>query len=75
MSVHLIKDSLDIPATLRRIADRIEEGDLPNTTATLILDSEVFHLGVCISDDAAACQTVFDCNYAVSLLMSGAIRK
>lgn len=71
-NVQLLKESMDIPGTLRRIADDIEAGELPNKTATLILDRSVFHMGLCVSDDAAACRVVFDCNYAIGLLMAAA---
>ena len=66
-----IKASINVPATLRLIADQIESGDLdvPGDVGTLILNTEVFHIGKHISDERAAMQVVWDCTFAIAKLM------
>ena len=73
--VEPIKASMHVPTALRRIADQIDRGDLdvPGDVGTLILNSEIFHIGRHIADDRAAMQTVWDCVFGVAKLMHGAL--
>ena len=74
-NVVFLRNSMDIPNTLRSIADGIDSGEYSNTTATLILGSDVFALGATVSDEAASCRTVFDCSYAITLLTSASVER
>lgn len=69
-----IKASINVPASLRLIADQIESGELnvPGDVGTLILNAEVFHIGRHISDERAAMQAVWDCTFAIAKLMRAA---
>lgn len=57
-------------AGLRAIADQIESGQIDCDRVTLVIGSEVFHLG---TDDAHAAQAaVFDLNVGLHKMMLGA---
>ena len=64
-----IKDSIDIPKALRSIADSVESGDFLGETCTVVLDTEVFHLG-CVHDEQAARDAVWNLSYGIHKLMS-----
>ena len=64
----------DVAQTLRRIADRIDEGEFAGETATLILDMQVFTMGASRVDDERAVEgALFDMTWGTTLLM-GAVR-
>lgn len=73
--VEPIKASMNVPATLRRIADQIDRGelDVPGDVGTLILNSEIFHIGRHIADDRAAMQAAWDCLFGLAKLMRAAL--
>lgn len=71
-NVHLMWPSLDVPTALRNIADDIKAAIYPNTTATLIIDSEVLGIGKLKHDGDAAMNAIWDCNFAIAKLMRAA---
>ncbi len=71
--VILMRNSLDVAATLKRIATQIESGELVADAATLIIGTNVFHFGHVLSDANAAQETIWDCTYAIHKLMSTAL--
>jgi hypothetical protein len=70
--VSIQPSSKSVAATLRVIAQEIEDGEIaPADGATLIIGSSVFSFGPeRMSDDRAVEKAVWDCNYAVHKLMS-----
>jgi len=73
-NVKFLWDSLDVPTALRNIAEDIEAGKFENTTATVIVGSEVFAVGQLKGDGDAAMNVIWDCNYAIAKLMKAATR-
>ena len=73
--VEPIKASMHVPTALRHIADQIDRGDLevPGDVGTLILNSEIFHIGKHIADDRAAMQAAWDCRWGIEQIMRGAM--
>lgn len=63
-----IKRSIKIAETLRRIADEIDAGEHPATSATLVLDSQVFHMGP-VSVEAAVRDAVWNMTYGIHKIM------
>lgn len=74
MNVFEIKPSNSIPDTLRNIADRVETGEIiqGGTGATLIINSEVFHMGTHDDCDAAV-NAVFNMNVGLQKITSAAL--
>lgn len=67
-----IKPSMNIPDTLRTIADEIERGEINPEAVTLIAIPHVYQIGV-FNDNDAASETVFSCNFAIHKLMTAAM--
>jgi len=53
---------------LRNIADDIDSGNLPDESCTLIIGTEVFHLGN-VSDQQAGADAVFNLTLGIHKLM------
>lgn len=56
------------PTALRNIADGMEDGDIPAVEVTVIVGSDVYHLGA-TSDDRAAESAVFNMTMGIHKLM------
>ena len=67
-----LKPSMDIPKTLRVIADEIEQGIIKPDAVTLIAIPNIYQIGV-FDDGDAASETIFNCNYAIHKLMNAAM--
>ncbi|NOY72195.1 MAG: hypothetical protein GXP14_07430 [Gammaproteobacteria bacterium] len=67
-----IKPSMNIPETLRNIADGIERGDINPDAITLIAIPNVYQIGI-FNDNDAASETIFACNYAIHKLMTASM--
>ena len=63
-----IKPNLNIPQGLRNIADAIDSGEIEATECTIVMGTEIFHLG-CFSDENAAVNTIFDLTLGIQLMM------
>lgn len=62
---------LDVPATLRRIADQIDAGTYPGQSATLVLDGAIFHMGsASVHNDTAAREAVWNLTYGLHAMMA-----
>ncbi len=71
--VVLIADCLNVANTLRRIADDIDAGVYAGKSATLILDTALFHLGAAsVHSDTAVREVVWDCTWALHAVMARA---
>lgn len=64
-----IKPSLDVAASLRAIADDIDKGEITGDSVTVIADLNLYHFG-CVSDERAAADALFNCQYLIHRLMS-----
>ena len=71
-NVFQIKPCAHLPTALRNIANSIEAGDLADSEATLIIGSEVYHLGR-ITDERAAESAVFNMVYGILKIMQPAL--
>ena len=67
-----LRPSMNIPETLRAIADEIEAGDLNPDAVTLIAVPYIYQIGTCNNNDAMN-ETIFSCNYAIHKLMTAAM--
>lgn len=63
-----IKACADVVATLRRIADDIESGDIEVDGVTIIAGSRIYHCGQ-VDDGRAAVNAVFDMTVGLALMM------
>lgn len=63
-----IKQSIAIAETLRSIADAIDSGEYPATSATLVLDSLVFHMGP-VSEQAAIQDAIWNMTFGIHKIM------
>ena len=69
---HLRPAVTDIPTTLRYIAEEYAAGQSGTEAITMVIGLEVFHLGT-MSDEHAACHTVFDLEYAKAKIIQAAL--
>lgn len=67
-----LRPSMNIPETLRAIADEIEGGEINPDAITLIAVPDIYQIGVGNDNDAAT-ETIFSCNYAIHKLMTAAM--
>ena len=72
-NVFNLKPSINIPVSLRNIADQIEKGEIEwdKEGMTIIALPHVFHLG-CWDDGRAAADAVFNMAVATNKLVSAA---
>ena len=63
-----IKPSSNVAEALRTIADEIDEGVYPDDGCTLIIGTDVFHLGG-VDDKRAVCDAIVDMNFGIHKLM------
>lgn len=68
MSVIRMFPNQHIPTGLRNIAEGIEDGEYSGDDCTLIIGSDVFHLG-CSDDAQAATDAVFNMTLGIHKLM------
>ncbi len=64
-----IKPCADIVQGLINIADSIEAGDIDNSNCTLIIGTNVYHLGT-VCDEQSAIEAVFNMTVGIHKLMS-----
>ncbi|MEE9459634.1 MAG: hypothetical protein V3V84_07725 [Candidatus Bathyarchaeia archaeon] len=69
MEIVSIIPSINIADTLRRIAEDIDDGDISADNCTLIIGTEVYHLGP-VCDDVAARDAVFNMTMGIHKLMT-----
>ena len=67
-NVSQIKASANAPTALRNIADQIESGELGDTEATVVVGSDVFHVG-CVDSGEAAGNAVWNMTYGIHKLI------
>jgi len=67
-----LKPFTNIPDSLRSIADEVESGLFKDESCTLIIGTDVFHLGT-FHDDAAAEKAIWDMTYGIYKLMDRAL--
>jgi len=68
MSVVNLFPNLDVFEGLKNIADLAKAGEFPADTCTIILGTDVFHLG-CASDSQAATDAIFNMTLGIHKLM------
>lgn len=69
-----LKPVNDAPAMLRRVADRMERGEISREDGTLIVDGDVYHFGE-MDDETAAQAAIFNMNYGIAKLIAAAVRE
>ena len=69
-----LKPVKDAPAMLRRVADRMEQGEISRDDCTLIVDGDVYHFGE-MDDETAAQAAIFNMNYGIAKMMAAAVRE
>lgn len=68
-NVVFIKPCLNIPETLRVIAEEIEKSEEKPRSLTMVIDANaLFQLGI-VDDLAAMKDTVFNCQWAIQMIM------
>lgn len=72
MSITNIKENMNVAKTLRGIADDIDVGELQVDNATLIMGTEVYHMGT-VSDQTAVMEAVWNMNFGITKLMAAAL--
>ena len=68
MNIIKLFPNQSISEGLRNIADDIDAGNLPDDGCTLIIGTEVFHLGS-VSDEQAGADAVFNMTLGIHKLM------
>lgn len=69
-NVFHITPSMDVAATLRRIADDIDPES--EDTCTLVIGADIYHLGA-VNDERAVEQAIWNLNYGIQLIMKAAL--
>jgi len=64
-----IKPCANVSEALRNIADSIDDGDLVAEDCTLVIGTDVFHLG-CVDDGKAAVDATFNLTLGIHKLMA-----
>jgi len=72
MKVLQIKPCANVSLGLRNIADQIDNNGIEQNDCTVIIGSEIFHLGV-VSDEEAATQAIFNMTFGIHKLMNAAV--
>lgn len=67
-----LKPCMNIPDTLRAIADEIESGKKSADCVTVIAIPDIYQIGTFNENDAVS-ETIFACNYAIHKLMNAAM--
>jgi len=67
-NIRPIKACADVVATLRRIAEDIESGEMEVDGVTIIAGTAIFHCGQ-VDDGRAAVNAVFDMTVGLALMM------
>jgi len=65
--VKLFRDQ-SVSDGLKNIANYVDSGELPDESCTLIIGTEVIHLG-CVSDEQAATDAIFNMTLGIHKLM------
>lgn len=67
-----IKNSINMPGTLRRIARLIDIGEIETDSVTVIAGTEVFNAGI-VNDEKSIERAIFDMNFGIHKIMTAAV--
>ena len=67
-----LRPNINMACALMNIAEEIQNGNIAESECTLIIGTDVYHLG-CIDDREAAVNAVFNMTYGIQKLMRPAV--